>query len=374
MPENTAETRSPQSAVSRRSILTGTLAGLMAPTAALALGADTAAAAGPGIIRPLGTTRHITVYAEPLPGGLYGYGLAPGKATIPGPLLEMWEGDTLQIELVNNTDKRLSIHPHGVDYKTESDGSPFNDSFNEPGETRTYTWGSHVQTQLDDGHWLPGSAGYWHYHDHALGGEHGTAGLRAGLYGGLVVRRKGDILPDRTYTVVFNDMTINNKSAPDTPMFEANLGETVEFVAIGHGDQLHTFHLHAHRWANNRTGYLTGPDDPSQVIDTRDLNPGDSFGFQVKAGQKVGAGAWMYHCHVQFHSDGGMAGVFLVRNADGSMPPGAQDAIDRFHEHGGHLTSGATQSSTTAGTTQSDATQSHATQSHAETGTAHSGH
>lgn len=379
MPENNAETRSPQDrstqgAVSRRSILTGTLAGLMAPTAALALGADTAAAAGTGIVRPLGTTRHITVYAEPLPGGLYGYGLTPGKATIPGPLLEMWEGDTLQIELVNNTDKRLSIHPHGVDYKTASDGSPFNDSFNEPGETRTYTWGSHVQTQLDDGHWLPGSAGYWHYHDHALGGEHGTAGLRAGLYGGLIVRRRGDIVPDRTYTVVFNDMTINNKIAPDTPMFEANLGETVEFLAIGHGDQLHTFHLHAHRWANNRTGYLTGPDDPSQVIDTRDLNPGDSFGFQVKAGQKVGAGAWMYHCHVQFHSDGGMAGIFLVRNADGSMPAGAQDAIDRFHEHGGHLTSGATQSSTTAGTTQSDATQSHATQSHAETGTAHSGH
>jgi hypothetical protein len=78
------------------------------------------------------------------------------------------------------------------------------------------------------------------------------------------------------------------------------------------------------------------------VIDTRDLNPGDSFGFQVKAGEKVGAGAWMYHCHVQFHSDGGMAGIFLVRNADGSMPDGAQEAIDRFHEHGGHTTGAAT--------------------------------
>ncbi|MFI9486515.1 multicopper oxidase domain-containing protein [Promicromonospora sp. NPDC052451] len=348
MPEHSTDHRPASGGVSRRTVLTGTLAGLMAPTAALALGADSAVAAGPGPITTLGTTRHITIYAEALPGGQYGYGLAPGKATIPGPLLEMWEGDTLQIELVNNTDKRLSIHPHGVDYSTDSDGSPFNASFNEPGETRTYTWRSHVQTQLDDGHWVPGSAGYWHYHDHAMDGEHGTAGLRAGLYGGLVVRRKGDILPDRTYTVVFNDMTINNKVAPDTPMLEANLGETVEFVAIGHGDQLHTFHLHAHRWANNRTGYLAGPDDPSQVIDTRDLNPGDSFGFQVKAGQKVGAGAWMYHCHVQFHSDGGMAGIFLVRNADGSMPEGAQDAIDRFHEHGGHMTAG-----TTAETTES---------------------
>jgi hypothetical protein len=28
-----------------------------------------------------------------------------------------------------------------------------------------------------------------------------------------------------------------------------------------------------------------------------------------------------------------MAGIFLVRNSDGSMPPGAQEAIDRFHGH-----------------------------------------
>ncbi len=62
----------------------------------------------------------------------------------------------------------------------------------------------------------------------------------------------------------------------------------------------------------------------------------------------MGAGAWMYHCHVQFHSDGGMAGIFLVRNADGSMPAGAQDAIDRFHEHGGHTMSG------TSATTESE--------------------
>lgn len=349
MPENSTDATPLPGGVSRRSILTGTLAGLMAPTAALALGSDTAVAVSSSV-RPLASTRHITVYAEALPGGQYGYGLTPGKATIPGPVLEMWEGDTLQVELVNNTDKRLSIHPHGVDYATDSDGSPFNDSFNEPGETRTYVWKSHKPKQRADGTWMAGSAGYWHYHDHAMGGEHGTEGLRKGLYGALVVRREGDPLPDRQHTVVFNDMTINNKVAPDTPMLEANKGEKVEFIAIGHGDQLHTFHVHAHRWADNRTGWLTGPDDPSRVIDTRDLNPGSSFGFQVIAGEGVGAGAWMYHCHVQFHSDGGMAGIFLVRNADGSMPAGAQDAIDRFHEHGGHTMSGTTSGTATTET------------------------
>jgi FtsP/CotA-like multicopper oxidase with cupredoxin domain len=273
------------------------------------------------------------MYAEELPGNQVGYGLAPGEATIPGPTLEIWEGDTLEIDLVNNTDQRLSIHPHGVDYDVDSDGSPMNDSFNEPGERRTYIWTSRTPFKAKGNMWMPGTAGYWHYHDHALGGGHGTEGIRKGLYGALIVRRKGDLLPDRQFVVVFNEMTINNKVAPDVPMLEANLGERVEWIAIGHGNQPHTFHVHAHRWADNRTGMLEGPNDPSQVIDNKDLNPGNSFGFQVIAGEGVGPGAWMYHCHVQFHSDGGMAGIFLVRNEDGSMPDGAQEAIDRYHNH-----------------------------------------
>ncbi|MEV6601117.1 multicopper oxidase domain-containing protein [Actinoplanes sp. NPDC051346] len=315
-------------AVSRRSVLTAGAAGLAVPAVAAGV-----SLAGRPAGATAGATRGITVYAEALPGGLYGYGLAPGQASVPGPVLQMWEGDTLEITLVNRTDQRLSIHPHGVDYSTDSDGSPLNASFNGPGETRTYVWRSREMVAAEGRRFLPGSAGYWHYHDHAMGTDHGTAGIAKGLYGALIVRRRGDALPEKQFTVVFNDMLINNKNAPNTPMFEANLGQRVEWIAIGHGGTFHTFHLHAHRWADNRTGLLEGPADPSAVIDTKDLNPGGSFGFQVLAGAGVGPGVWMYHCHVQFHSDGGMAGLFLVRNADGSMPPGAEEAIHRFHGH-----------------------------------------
>jgi FtsP/CotA-like multicopper oxidase with cupredoxin domain len=337
------DTTSPQTdgGLSRRSMLAGAAAAMFVPATVAALSSSaaatppvTAAPAARAVATPPGTTHRLTMYVEDLGGGQTGYGLEPGKATIPGPLLEMYEGDTMEITLVNTTDRDVSIHPHGVLYDVNSDGSPFNKSFNGPGETRTYTWRTTGERAM--GRWSrPGTAGYWHYHDHAMGTPHGTAGVAAGLYGGLIVRRRGDILPDKQFTVVFNGMQINNKSAPNTPMFEANHGETVEFVCIGHGDMFHTFHLHAHRWANNRTGYLEGPRDPSQIIDNRDLNGGDSFGFQVVAGEDVGPGAWMYHCHVQFHSDAGMSGIFLVRNADGSMPPGAQESIDWFHNHEG---------------------------------------
>lgn len=321
--------------LSRRSMLTGAAASVVTPVVVSSVAGSAASASGRA---RAGATRKITVYAEALPDGQYGYGLEPGKATIPGPLLEIYEGDTLEIELVNNTDQRLSIHPHGVDYDVNSDGSPLNDSFNDPGETRTYIWNTTTRYESINGFWMPGSAGFWHYHDHALGTDHGTQGIAKGLYGGLIVRRKGDILPDKQFTIVFNEMSINNKMAPDTPMFEANQGERVEWICIGHGNQPHTFHLHAHRWADTRTGMLNGEHDQAHVIDNKNLDAGSSFGFQVIAGEGVGPGVWMYHCHVQFHADGGMVGLFLVRNPDGSMPAGAQEAIDRFqnHQHPGH--------------------------------------
>ncbi|MFD7894823.1 multicopper oxidase domain-containing protein [Streptomyces sp. NPDC059743] len=267
-----------------------------------------------------GQVRHLKLYAETLPNGQMGYGFEKGKATVPGPLIELIEGDTLHIEFENTTDVAASLHVHGVDYDIASDGTRMNRSHVEPGGTRTYTWRTHTPGKRPDGTWRPGSAGYWHYHDHVVGTDHGTGGIRKGLYGPVVVRRKGDILPDKQFTIVFNDMTINNKSGTEAPNFEATVGDRVEIIMITHGEFYHTFHIHGHRWADNRTGLLTGPDDPSRVVDNKITGPADSFGFQILAGEHVGAGAWMYHCHVQSHSDMGMAGLLLVKKPDGTIP------------------------------------------------------
>ncbi|WP_320779658.1 multicopper oxidase domain-containing protein [Streptomyces sp. CRN 30] len=292
-----------------------------APGAAVGAVAAKAAPAG-------GQVRHMKLYAERLSGGEMGYGTEKGKATVPGPLIELNEGDTLHIEFENTMDVAVSLHVHGLDYEITSDGTALNKSDVPPGSTRTYTWRTHAPGRRKDGTWRAGSAGYWHYHDHVVGTEHGTGGIRNGLYGPVIVRRQGDVLPDATHTVVFNDMTINNQ--PVGPDFEATVGDRVEFVSITHGEYYHTFHVHGHRWADNRTGMLTGPDDPSRVVDNKICGPADSFGFQVIAGEGVGAGAWMYHCHVQSHSDMGMVGLFLVKKTDGTIP-GYEP-----HDHGAH--------------------------------------
>ncbi|MGW0738095.1 multicopper oxidase domain-containing protein [Streptomyces sp. NPDC002851] len=291
-------------------------------TSMSALGGAAEAAEGAPRAQARFADRHLKLYVEQLADGQMGYGLERSKATIPGPLIELVEGDTLHIEVENTTDVDVSLHPHGVDYEITSDGTRHNNSHVPPGDSRTYTWRTHAPGQRADGTWRAGSAGYWNYHDHVVGTDHGTGGLRKGLYGPLIVRRKGDVLPDHTYTIVFNDMTINN--LPKGPDFKATVGDRVEIVMITHGEYYHTFHLHGHRWADNRTGILAGPDDPTPVIDNKITGPADSFGFQVVAGEGVGAGAWMYHCHVQSHSDMGMAGMLLVAKPDGTIP-GHQD-------------------------------------------------
>lgn len=280
---------------------------------AVTRGTPASAAELPPVAGEARRVRRVTMYAEPVGSG-FGYGLAPGAATVPGPTLTMYEGEQLEVRLVNRTGKTLSLHAHGVDYDVASDGTPMNGGAIRPGASRTSVFRAHPMARRPDGTIRPGSAGYWHYHDHAMGTEHGTAGIAAGLYGALIVRRAGDLLPDRKpFVVVMEDMSINRKLAPRTPTFLARLGERVEWVVITHGNVHHTFHLHGHRWADTRTGNLAAADPEVALLDNRTTGPGDSFGFQVVAGEGVGPGEWMYHCHVQFHADGGMVGVFRVR-------------------------------------------------------------
>jgi len=294
--------------------------------------------AGPVVVAPRPQVcavpdRSVKLYAEKLRGDRIGYGRTPKAASVPGPTLEMTEGECLAVTLVNHTVRRLSMHAHGVDYTVASDGTRLNRGCVPGGGSRTYTFRAHSSSRRPDGTIKPGSAGYWHYHDHCKGGAHGTDGIRKGLFGAFIVRRPGDPEPDRPpFVVVMGPgLTIGLKSAPNTPLFTADEGERVEFVVIGHGDLFHTFHLHGHRWADNRTGIPQGFTDPSPILDNKTVGPADSFGFQVIAGEGVGPGAWMYHCHVQNHSDFGMSGLMLVRDSSGRLTEDARTTLGAWH-------------------------------------------
>ncbi|MDO3704499.1 multicopper oxidase domain-containing protein [Micromonospora sp. C28SCA-DRY-2] len=316
--------------------------------------------------------RSMQLYAVELPKDgnqvRLGYGLTPQTASYPGPTIEMTEGECLAITVHNQvpaatleqlrTDPAhplgVSLHVHGVKYTQLSDGTVQSGSFVPPGESRTYTWFAQQRNKKTG---APGTAGHWWYHDHVVGGPHGTQGLGAGLFGGLVVRRPGDPKPDRTYTVVFGDrqsINLRRGAAADTcdaqqpqpgpTCLVARKGEKVEFIVVGIGNDMHTFHLHGHAWADNRTGVLPNGEpfaDLVPTIDNKPLGPGDSFGVTVTAGDSVGPGHWMLHCHMQFHSDGGMSTMLHVLDENGNMPPG--------HDHSHAHPAGGTAAGTTTG-------------------------
>ena len=231
----------------------------------------------------------ITLVAQRTADGLLSY-----NGTVPGPTIELYEGDEVELTLVNQLDVDVSVHVHGVHYKIDSDGTRHTRSFAPPGGKYLYRWSA-----------APGTAGYWHYHDHVIGpGPDGVRGIEQGLYGALIVRRPGEPLPDKTFILVMQNVWFNHKRYPHTPLLEAKLGERVEFVVITHGHRFHTFHIHGHRWLDRGT---------NRFIDTFTQNAGESTGFQVIAGEGVGPGEWMYHCHVHDHLEDGMLGFLIVR-------------------------------------------------------------
>lgn len=318
-----------------------TAAVLVAPVVAVASGEQT---------RPTSCTtpnKSMTLYADELTARKgspvrIGWGTSPGDVSIPGPTIELVEGDCLEITVVNDVSRKtlaalahrygghhdgelgVSLHVHGVKYTTDSDGTMHSGSLVPPGTSRTYTWYAEPRGRLANGFISQGTAGYWWYHDHVVGTHHGTGGVESGLFGALIVRRPQDPIPDRTYPIFMGPgPTINlarhpatdcpRRAAPSPHCLIAKVGERIEFVVVGVGDEFHTFHLHGHTWVDNRTGLLTSLADETRVIDAKTVGPSESFGFQVLAGHEVGAGHWMLHCHVQGHSDHGMATFFRVQ-------------------------------------------------------------
>jgi bilirubin oxidase len=113
--------------------------------------------------------------------------LRPGSSTdvfayngsVPGPTLEVYEGDRVVVNFENRLPVATTVHWHGLHLPFDADGSPFHPV--EPGAKRTYSFTLR-----------PGSAGTYWYHPHP---NHSTGyQVAKGLYGGIIVRAPDDPL------------------------------------------------------------------------------------------------------------------------------------------------------------------------------------
>lgn len=102
------------------------------------------------------------------------------NGSVPGPLIELYEGDSVRIRFENRLEQPSTIHWHGLPVPASQDGNPMDPV--PPGGSRDYEFTVPV-----------GTAGtYWyHPHTHGLTAEQ----VYRGLAGALVIRSRDNPLP-----------------------------------------------------------------------------------------------------------------------------------------------------------------------------------
>ena len=280
-------------------------------------------------------------------------------AGILGPILRAEVGDTIKVLFKNNGTHPYSMHPHGVFYAKDSEGTPYNDGDPggklggsvAPGQSHTYTW--EVPERAGPGPSDPSSI-VWLYHSHTTE----LTDVNSGLIGAIIVTRRGMALPDGRpkdvdkefvnlymlfdenqswfldydiekhtddpagvkkgeiipvdpngnfnfasptgFAGVNERFTINGMSYANLPMMTMKKGDRVRWylVTIGFGFNFHTAHWHGNVVLHDGKRTDVVALSPAQM-ETVDMVPDDP-------------GIWLVHCHLSDHMEGGMVARYEV--------------------------------------------------------------
>jgi FtsP/CotA-like multicopper oxidase with cupredoxin domain/plastocyanin len=150
-------------------------------------------------------------------------------------------------------------------------------------------------------------------------------------------------------------MIINGRTfMGNTPTMVAGRETRMRFGVVGMGSDVHTFHIHGHRWVipgpqGNTPGAIQSSPQVqavSQFEDTRIFGAANSFVFTIdgKPGSFMRAGGpslddsvgeWHMHCHVLGHMMSGMMGSLLIVKG-GEFASPLPVGVECEHVDGGH--------------------------------------
>ncbi len=227
---------------------------------------------------------------------LWGY-----NGSVPGPTIQVNEGDRVRIIVDNHLPEPTSMHWHGFEIPVEMDGMPIiSQPLIQPGGRFVYEF-----TLKQNGTFF--------YHSHmAMQEMMGMIGLfimhprqayrpRVDKDFGFVLQEFA-VLPNATVpnttSMEFNWLTMNGKAAPATTPLIVRIGERVRLRWVNLGMDHHPIHVHGHTfvvtgseagrqpqaiWAPRNT-VLVGVAEAADLEFVAD-NPGD----------------WMVHCHLPHH-------------------------------------------------------------------------
>lgn len=269
---------------------------------------------------------------------------------IMGPVLRGVAGEYLAVTFLNRAWRPVSMHPHGVRYDKDSEGSfdklsPGRGAAIAPGAKFTYVW------QLDEASGPRAdepSSKAWLYHSHVAGDEE----INLGLYGFIIVTDPARARPDGTprdvdreiaaLFMIFDESnlpdsdtdtderpanapgdpiqrtwaevqqfteegerhTINGRTFGNLAGLEMNEGERVRWYLFGLGSEkdFHTAHWHGQRVL----------EDGRRGTDVVELLPASMKIADMRADNP---GVWLLHCHVADHMSEGMFARFIVHPA-----------------------------------------------------------
>ncbi len=278
-----------------------------------------------------------------------------------GPILRGAVGDTIKVVFRNNGTHPFSMHPHGVLYEKDSEGADYNDGTSGAdkadggvplGQTHTYTW--NIPERAGPGPNDPSSI-FWLYHSHA----DELRDVASGLFGVIVVTRRGNALPDgrpkdvdHEFVSMFiaineneswyledniRDHTtdpkgVNRKeSIPFTPggmagtiagtgFIETNVKWSINGYIFGNMPMM-TMKKGDHvRWYVATLGDFNNAHTPHWHGNTVLVAGQRTDVLEVTSAQMITAdmvpdapGTWLYHCHISDHMLAGMVARYEVK-------------------------------------------------------------
>lgn len=288
-------------------------------------------------VRPTGNTREFELVARP-----GRWELVEGVAveantyngTVPGPTLQVTEGDTVRVTLKNELTQETSIHWHGLHIRNDMDGvPPFTQPAVRPGESFTYDF-------------IASHAGTFMYHPH----QNSVAQIDKGLYGAFIIDPQSQQATkfDREFTVVmgawqvmenmeshegnpmsgmamdYNYFTLNGKAFPDTGPWTVKKGDLVRIRLLNISNLVHPMHLHGHDFkVVAKDGEALRP-ELQQVVNTLSVNAGETYDIVFLANNP---GTWVFHCHELHHTTNNHVepgGLMQLIQYEGYAPPSGQ--------------------------------------------------
>ncbi len=223
------------------------------------------------------------------------------NGSMPGPTIEVNQGDRVRLVVENRLPELFSIHWHGFEVPIDMDGVPgLTQDPIAPGDTFVYEFTLHQQ-------------GTFFYHSHmAMQEMMGMIGLfimhpkdsyrpHVDRDFGLIFQEWA-ILPNNsvpnTMSMEFNWLTVNGKAAPATTPLLVKLGERVRVRMVNMGMDHHPIHLHGNTFYTVATEGGRIPESAWQPGNTVLLGVAQARDVEFEAKYP---GDWILHCHLPHH-------------------------------------------------------------------------